>query len=176
MKKHTSTAAAGIALAHLKKVFIVAGGDAAEVRPPVNHELMHLISMLTWGDPHRQSHWMNEGLATLAAGNCNGFTPEQVHRYLSVEKKLLSIDSLKNNFYQQPEMIAYHQAAFIVQQLLQKYGAEKLKLLWMNGLDSFEKIYSTEFTAAYAQIQDSSSKQIPVIPSINWSEFEKGCF
>lgn len=175
MKQHTGTTATGIALPHLKKVFIVAGGDPAEVKPPIKHELMHLVAMVTWGNPHPLSLWMNEGLAALAANTCNGFTPAQIYRYLRENNRLLQIDSLSMNFYRQPEMIAYHQAAFIVQRLLEDYGIEKFRLLWVNGFTAFHKIYGVPFRNVYTQIQNLSAKQKPVVPIIDWPKFEKGC-
>jgi hypothetical protein len=38
-------------------------------------------------------------------------------------------------------MIAYHQSAYMVQYLLEKYGVEKFKQLWQNGYNDFKNIY-----------------------------------
>jgi hypothetical protein len=41
----------GIALVEPKILYIVANGDPKEVKPPIKHELMHMISITTWGYP-----------------------------------------------------------------------------------------------------------------------------
>jgi hypothetical protein len=104
----------GIALEESKKIYIVASGDPKQVKPPIRHELMHMIAMLTWGYPGHNTEWMNEGLATLAENNCNGYNVEQIYRYLLNNGMLVQVDALTTNFYKQPEMIAYHQAAYAV--------------------------------------------------------------
>lgn len=142
MKRYTGMAASGIVLVEPKILHGLVNEDPKEVKPPIKHELMHMISMTTWGYPGQDSNWMNEGLAALAANNCNGYNDEQIYRYLAEKNMLTSVDSLTASFYKQPEMIAYHQAACIVQYLLANYDVEKFKYLWKQGFASFEKIYS----------------------------------
>src|SRR5215207_7566358 len=103
---------------------------AAHKKNIIFHEVMHMITMTTWGYPGVDSNWMNEGLAAYAENNCNGFTDEAIYRYLQDKDMLVPMTALTTSFYKQPEMIAYHQAAYIVQYLLSHYGVEKLKALW----------------------------------------------
>jgi hypothetical protein len=175
MKMYTGITPSGIALVQPKILYVVANGDPKEVKPPIKHELMHMISMTTWGYPGRDSNWMNEGLAALAENNCNGYNDEQIYRYLSEKNMLISIDALTTSFYKQPEMIAYHQAAFIVQYLLNKYGVEKFKDLWSQGFDAFEKIYNIPFSQVKAHISTKAKQDYPSAPSINWNTFQVGC-
>jgi hypothetical protein len=175
MKKYTGMTPSGIALVEPKILYIVANGDPKEVKPPIKHELMHMIAMTTWGYPAQDSNWMNEGLATLAENNCNGYNDEQIYRYLSEKDMLISMDALTTAFYKQPEMIAYHQAGYIAQYLLAHYGVEKFKNLWMQGFAAFKKIYSMPFSQVSSDINTAARKNYPSAPTIDWKKFEQGC-
>ena len=175
MKKYTGMTPSGIALVQPKILYVVANGDPKEVRPPIKHELMHMISMTTWGYPGQDSNWMNEGLAALAENNCNGYNDEQIYRYLLDKDMLISTDDLTISFYKQPEMVAYHQAAYMVQYLLNKYGVEKFKDLWMQGFAAFEKIYSIPFSHVKTDINTTATRDYPSAPPINWNTFQIGC-
>jgi hypothetical protein len=108
MKKYTGLTAGGIPMIQPKIVYLVSNDDPKEGRPPIKHELMHLITMTTWGFPGQDSNWMNEGLAAYAENDCNGYTDEQVYRYLLEKNMLVDMTALTTSFYRQPEMIAYH--------------------------------------------------------------------
>ena len=92
MKKYTGMTPSGIALVQPRILYVVANGDPKEVKPPIKHELMHMISITTWGYPGQDSNWMNEGLAALAENNCNGYNDEQIYRYLLDKNMLISMD------------------------------------------------------------------------------------
>lgn len=175
MEKFTGLSVAGFVNAHTNTVFIVTNEDANEVKPPIKHELMHLVSMTTWGYPASSSIWMNEGLAAFAENNCNGYNDEQIYSYLLENGMLISIDSLTNDFYGQPEMVAYHQSAYIVQYLLDNYSTKQFKELWMNGFPAFEKIYSISFTQVQTEINKLIKQIHPVAPDIKWDSFQEGC-
>jgi hypothetical protein len=175
MKFYTGMTPSGIALVPAKVLYVVANGDSNEVKPPIRHELMHMMAMTSWGDPAKDSNWMNEGLASYAENNCNGYNDEQIYRYLSVKAMLISMTDLTTSFYQQPEMIAYHQAAYIVQFLLTTYGVNKFKDLWIQGFNQFDQIYGIPFQQAKTQMDGIAERHYPVAPDIDWTNFEKGC-
>lgn len=85
------------------------------------------------------------------------------------------MDDLAINFYKQPEMIAYHQAAWIVQYLLSNYGIEKFRALWTQGFASFENIYGIHFSKATAEISKMAKQDYPSAPAIDWNIFKEGC-
>ena len=176
MKRYTGITPAGIAVVEHKIVYIVANGEPDEVKPPIKHELMHMMSMTSWGYPTHDSNWMNEGLAAFAENNCNGYNDEQIYRYLLEKKMLIPMSALTSTFYQQPEMIAYHQAAYIAQYLLNKYGVEKFKQLWTRGFDQFERIYGIRFQQAQRDMDTLVKQNYPTAPAIDWNSFQKGCF
>ncbi len=171
MRQYTGMGAAGIALPEIKTMYCLADENAA----PIKHELMHMIAMLKWGEPHSSSTWMNEGLAAFAENNCNGFNDEQIYRFFSFKMMLLSVDSLTTNFYGQPEMIAYHQCGYMVQYLLQQYGVEKFKLPWQKGFAAFENIYHIAFPVVNKLLDEKAAKDYPAAPAIDWEVFKKGC-
>lgn len=151
-----------------------------EFKPPIKHEIMHMISMTTWGYPHDDLIWLNEGLATYAhvpsGYDCNGYKVGQIYRYLLEKEILISIDSLTNNFYGEDDMISYHQSAHIVEFLLTNYGIEKFKELWKKGFCFFEEIYTISFSQMEIEINKNTIEKYPTAVSIDWNVFKKGCY
>tara|TARA_R110001583_G_scaffold195104_1_gene369197 strand:+ start:918 stop:1733 length:816 start_codon:yes stop_codon:yes gene_type:complete len=175
MKKYTATKASGITYEWIKTVYIVDSYKKGEVKAPIKHELMHLMTMTLWGYPEKTSTWMNEGLAAFAENNCNNYNVQQIYRYFLENKMLLPIDSLADDIYKQPEMIAYHQSAYIVEYLISNYGFEKFKELWRTGLDGFEKIYLIKIEQVIIEMEKNLIEKYPTSPEINWEVFKKGC-
>ena len=171
MLKYTGMAASGMAFPERKTMFSLVNLKEA----PIKHVLQHLITMLKWGEPHQTSIWMNEGLATFSENNCNDYNVEQIYCYLISNNLQIPIDSLTRNFYGQSEMIAYHQSAFFVQFMLDKYGIVKFRELWKNGFDRFQIIYGLPFSQIQTLINETAKNHYPKTPSINWNEFKKGC-
>ena len=171
MLKYTGMGAAGMAFPERKTLFSLAN----EKEAPIKHELLHLIAMLKWGEPHQTSIWMNEGLATFSENNCNNYNVEQIYCYLLSNKMLIPLDSLASNFYGKDEMISYHQSAFLVQYLLSRFGITKFKELWKNGINSFTKIYGSPVNEILATLNENVKSHFQNVPSINWEEFKKGC-
>ena len=161
----------------LPEIYIVA---VNEFKPPIKHEIMHMISMTTWGYPHDDLIWLNEGLATYAhvpsGYDCNGYKVGQIYRYLLEKEMLISIDSLTNNFYGKDDMISYHQSAHIVEFLLTNYGIEKFKELWKKGFCFFEEIYTISFSQMEIEINKNTIEKYPTAVSIDWNVFKKGCY
>lgn len=176
MKRHTGMTPSGIALIQPKILYVVANEDPGEVKPPIRHELMHMITMTTWGYPGQDSNWMNEGLAAYAENSCNGYNDEQIYRYLSANNMLIPMQALTTGFYKQPEMVAYHQAAYIVQYLLEHYGADKFRDLWTRGFDQFKNVYGSQFEEVQIDIGKKARRDYPLAPAIDWNRFQKGCF
>jgi hypothetical protein len=175
MKKYTSYSVAGFTNSIEKTLYIIANGDSTEVKPHIRHELMHLITMVSWGRPQASSTWMNEGLAAFAENNCNGYNDKEIYYYLLENKMLLPIDSLTNNFYSQPEMIAYHQSAYIVQELLEKYGVKKFRRLWTNGYDDFANIFLISPEQFFLSLNHAFVTGQVKYPDIDWKTFKNGC-
>lgn len=169
---YTGQKSSGSAWPHIKTLYVVANESQ---NPPIKHELMHLISMLQWGYENPTSNWVNEGLGTFAGNNCNGYNVAQIYRYLMETNKLIPIESLTSDFYNQPDMIGYHQSAYMVEYLLTNYSIEQLKKLWTEGFEKFEEIYGVPFSEIKTDLEKVVLEKYPTAPEIDWEEFNKGC-
>ena len=172
MEKEVGYTASGWTNMWTQELHIVANG---EFPPAIKHEILHMISMTTWGYPHNDLIWMNEGLATTTEKYCNGFTVGEIYRYFIEKEMLLSIDSLTNDFHGEPSIISYHQSAHIVEYLLTNYGLEKFIELWKAGFNSFEDIYLISFSEMEEEINKETIAKHPTVVSIDWDVFKKGC-
>lgn len=144
-------------------------------KPPITHEMMHMVAMTAWGMPPMNCTWLNEGLATYAANDCSGYTVAEIYRFFLEKDMLIPTDSLTNNFYQTEEMIGYHQAAYITEYLISNYGIQKLEALWKNGFTSFENIYGLPFSQMVEELNKQILKSLPEAPAIDWATFSSGC-
>lgn len=168
----SATRASGNAYPHINTLYVVANENS---KPPIKHELMHLIAMLKWDYPTQTSTWMNEGLGTFAENNCSGNNVAQIYRYFLENDKLISMDLLSSDFYKQPEMVAYHQSGYIVEYLLENYSIEQFKKLWTEGFKNFEEIFSVPYSKIKADLEKSLMEKYPVVPKLDFEKFSKGC-
>lgn len=168
----SGTIASGNAYPHISTLYVVANENQ---KPPIKHELMHLIAMLRWDYPAETSTWMNEGLGTFAENNCSGFNVAELYRYLLENDQLISMDLLTSDFYKQPEMIGYHQSAYIVEHLLHNYTVEQFKKLWIRGFEKFEEIYGIAYTTVKVDLENKVMENYPIVPKIDFEKFNKGC-
>jgi len=169
---YTGQKSSGSAWPHIKTLYVVANDNQI---PPIKHELMHLMAMVEWGYENPTSNWVNEGLGTFAENNCNGYNVAQIYRYFMENDKLIPIESLTSDFYNQPDMIGYHQSAYIVEYLLTKYSVEQLKKLWTDGFEKFEKIYGDPYSQIKIDLEKTVIKKYPKAPEIDWEQFNEGC-
>ena len=169
---YTGQKSSGSAWLHIKTLYVVANENQ---KPPIKHELMHLISMLEWGYENPTSIWVNEGLATYAENNCNGLNVAQIYRYLKETNKLIPIELLTSDFYNQSEMIGYHQSAYIVEYLITNFSIEQLKRLWSEGFTKFEDIYNVPFSKVKSDLEKKVMEKYPIAPEIDWEKFNEGC-
>ena len=117
----------------------------------LKHELMHILVLLKW-DPLikkdvKHPDWLTEGLAVYAdpkAEDLADLTLEEKYVYFYQNNKLLKLDLLTKfpSISDDPTQIkiAYIQSGYIVQSLVERYGIQKLKELWIGNSD-FEGIY-----------------------------------
>jgi len=162
----------GWTVAELESVFMVVNDS---VNPPIKHELMHLIATTKWGYPHPSTTWANEGLATYASNNCGYHNVAELYRYFLDNDMLIKMDDLSNDFYSYPEMIAYHQAGYIVQYLIEHYGISKFKMLWQKGMNAFEAIYGIDYITVENAIKSTIKQVYETTPNINWDVLKTGC-
>ncbi|HQX30463.1 MAG: hypothetical protein IPI00_14405 [Flavobacteriales bacterium] len=181
MKEDINIGVSGHADHWNKEVAFVATNDPETIEKeniipaPIVHETMHMIAMEEWGFPPENNLWLNEGLATYAANNCNGESVDKVYRYLMGADMLVPMDSLVSQFYKNDEMVAYHQAAHIVEHLLELGGVEKMATLWREGFTSLERVYGVPFSEVESTIKSKLEKKYPNGVELDWETFKKGC-
>lgn len=141
----------------------------------LKHELMHAVSIEKWGDCGFNLLWLAEGLAIFAAPEseeCTGYTLEERYAYLMQNNKLLE---LKELFAFPYTRISYSQSGYLVKYIIEKYGIDKLKKLWQDGMDSFEKIYGLSFEKIISNINLELNKKYPNPIGLDWDTFNTDC-
>ena len=171
MLKYTGMGAQGMAFPE-RDVFFTLLKDTGS---PIKHEMMHMITMYKWGIPPTSSTWMNEGLATYSAGTCFEYSLEDIYKYFIQSGKLISMDKLSQDFYKNPDMIAYTQSAFISKFLIENYGISKFKKLWIGGYDKLNEIYGFDSQTLEGLLKDYINKKYPANINFDWDKFNKGC-
>lgn len=148
-------------------------------RGQFKHELFHLLANEEWGIT--SSRLLNEGGAVYADNQCFYENPVYaIAAFMLNANKLFPVKSLISNFdeianKQEGEIIAYLQSAAIFKYLYEKYGTEKMKLLWMEGFDKFEAIYGISLEQFERQWLDYIRSIAPP-ENIDWENIlNNGC-
>ncbi|MEL6866702.1 MAG: hypothetical protein AAFP19_19915, partial [Bacteroidota bacterium] len=144
-----------------------------ESEPPLQRELMQIMAIQQWGLPAKSSAWMKEGLASYAANSSDGYTVDQIYRYMLEHNHLLPMNLLTSDFYNQSAIIGRHQSAYIVQYLLEQYGLAQFEQLWKAGFGQFEAIYSQSFEEVEKALHQAIRAELVQSPEIQWERFIK---
>ena len=143
-------------------------GHSAEGNAPLRHELAHLYSWRSWGEPY--APWVSEGVAAFAAGGCAG---QDLHTWAAVlwrDSSLMSLNELESAFDQ--GNAAQHLAAgSFIQFLMDGYGQEAVKTLWARGPEAAVNL--TNYSLV--ELEEAWRKQIEdwaASPNINWDELQ----
>lgn len=146
--------------------------------PALRHEMMHLISWRAWGPP--STEWLSEGVATLLAGGCGGYSIDEIVATLYRENRLVPLETLWHHFdvHGETGVIYYMQAASLFDFVDRTFGRAKLRAFWPIG--------------AYANIRQRLGIDLPTLekrwladvarrkPSDSWAEIwsatkSRGC-
>lgn len=146
------------------------------IRPQFKHEIFHLISFETWGPTNYRL--LDEGGATYTDNFCFYDNPMYtINAYYLQKNKLLPLESLVNSFdiqAKKSDVIAYIQSAGIFKYLYEKYGVEKMKLLWLNGFENFESIYG--FSVRQLETEWLNFiKTVPIPKDFDIDKLKEGC-
>jgi len=146
------------------------------IRPQFKHEIFHLISYEVWG--HTKYRLLDEGGATYTDNFCFYDNPMySINAYFLQQKKLFPLDSLIMNFNNQQkkdDVIAYIESAGIFKYLYEKYGVDKIKLLWTGGFENFNSIYGFSIEQLETDWLDFI-KTIPVPKDFDIDKLKEGC-
>lgn len=153
------------------------------LRSSLKSELMQLIVRCKWGEQRDEKlMWLTEGLATYANPSTfsyDGHNFEERYTYFMQNGRLLSTDTIMSFSVEEvmPEnKIAYSQAAYIVEYLIKNYGIDKVKKLWIDGMNSFVMIYGNTFEDFIVKINNEIKNKYPEPLDFNWEKFNSDCF
>jgi len=99
------------------------------VQPAFRHEIMHALSLSLWGT-HRTGSWLSEGVATWAAGTCQGKSVDAIAAGFLREGQLLSLSELAAQFWSMDELNAYLTAGSAVGYVARTRGNAAIEALW----------------------------------------------
>lgn len=146
------------------------------IRPQFKHEIFHIISYETWGLTNYRL--LDEGGATYIDNFCFYDNPMySINAYYLQNKKLFPLDSLVNNFDSQAkksDVIAYIQSAGVFKYLYEKYGVEKMKLLWTGGFENFKSIYGFSIQQLETDWLNFI-KTVPIPKDFDINKLKEGC-
>jgi hypothetical protein len=142
MHSYVGRAVGGIADA-MGSTTVVTGYGAA--RTVVVHELMHVQSHNAWGDVADSGAWLAEGLATYAAGSCEGHSFDQINAKLAAEGLLLPEVELVRRYFEFDDLVFYIQSAGLVGYLFRQYGREAVRVAWTEGVGGLERVTGVSF-------------------------------
>jgi hypothetical protein len=146
MKPLTGTTYGGLPFIEEGSVFFVADDS---LPPALRHEMMHVISWRAWGPP--ASPWLSEGVATLLAGGCGGYSIDEIVATLNREHKLVPLETLWNHFdiHEERGVIFYMEAASLFEFVDRTFGRARLRAFWPIG--------------AYANIKQRLGVDLPTL-------------
>jgi hypothetical protein len=148
----------------------------AKRRPQFKHEIFHIISLNTWGTSY--SRLLVEGGAVYADNECYYENPlPTINSYYLQTNQLVSLDSLIHDFDKiafKNDVLAYLQSGCVFKYLYEKYGVEKMKLLWIGGFEKFESIYGFSIHQLETDWLDFI-KTTPIPIDFDINKLKEGC-
>ena len=124
----------------------------AEWRAFERHELTHVVTHAAWPDTSGAA--AAEGLATYVDGECGGEPNGRVARAILDRGEMIPLSVLTADFRHQNDLVAYMQAAGIVEFVATERGTGALRSLWSDGLEAAPDLLGmspSEFDARLAQ-------------------------
>ena len=116
------------------------------------HELTHVVTYAAWPDTSGAA--AAEGLATYVDGECGGEPNGRVARTILDRGEMIPLSVLTADFRHQNDLVAYMEAAGIVEFVATERGTGALRSLWSDGLEAAPSLLGmlpSEFEARFAQ-------------------------
>jgi hypothetical protein len=137
MQRLAGRPAAGSAFPGELTAIFVAGVD---YHPFFRHELTHAYAAHRWG--RRQSgSWLDEGLAALATGACQGHSVDAVAAGYIASGDSPPLEALSGDFYAIPELPGYFTAASLVDFLKHREGTSALRSIWSGNRPGTDRLH-----------------------------------
>lgn len=141
-------------------------------RPFEAHELTHVITMSAW--PEAGGPAVVEGLATLVDGACGGYPNDRLVRTLLDRGKMIPLDVLVREFRQQKDLVAYLEAASVIEFVLDRRGSEALPVLWARGLASAPGVVDLSSRAFESEWREWLISSYDPVSDAAWEAIEAG--
>lgn len=93
------------------------------------HELTHAYSAHRWG-VRRSGAWLDEGLAALATGPCQGHSIDEIAAGYVRRGDAPTLSALAGDFYKIPELPGYFTAASLTEFVKRHDGVSALRAIW----------------------------------------------
>ena len=122
-----------------------------------DHEFHHIIVHKMWG--MQDEKILSEGFAVYSDDKWHDYELHSLCNYLLIKGKLLSLKEISDNFSKHSSLITYPQSGSFIKYLYEKYGCEKLKLLWRNGFKKLENIYNSSLDKIEAEWLETIKKE-----------------
>jgi len=114
---------------------------------PPGHEMAHLLADHI-GPVYPEYPLLTEGLAVYFEGSDRQKKLHGIAKDYLLRKELTSLEPLKDRFRDLKPAMTYPVAGSFVKYLIDTYGLEKFKELWVSGLElerAFSKVYGKSF-------------------------------
>jgi hypothetical protein len=168
MRRLTGSPVTGFAFIEGQAVVLV---FSEEWRAFERHELTHVISRNAWGEAGEPSDATLEGFAVFVDGDCGGYEVGRVVRTMLEKDLLLDWEPLLRAFRAQDDLIAYLQAASLVEFVDSQAVESGLRSLWSGGLGAAPDLLGVSrveledrwlewLRASYAPIPDRAWERI----------------
>lgn len=144
---------------------VVAGHGS--LRTVARHEMMHVQSHTSWGEPHGAGDWLREGVAVAATGECAGWGLQPVAARLRLDAALLPLEELVERFREQDDLIAYLQAGAFVDYIHRTHGAAAVEALWKDGDDGLRGIAGRSLEALDRRWRDTLAEHTAEAASVD---------
>ena len=136
------------------------------------HEMAHAVTLGTWPEPHGIA--VVEGVATFVDGECGGYDNGRVLRTILERGELIPLEVLEGDFRRQNDLIAYLEAAGVVEFMVSKVGPGVVRQLWNGGIGSSPTLLDTPIDKFRADFRDWLTSAYDPIPGASWKAIRVG--
>ena len=136
------------------------------------HELTHTVTLGSWTRPAGPA--VVEGLATYVDGRCGGYENGRIVRAILDQGLLIPMETLVGDFRRQNDLIAYLQAASIIEFMVHRQGPEAVAILWAQGLRASPVLLQTSADVFLGEFEIWLTSTYDPVPSGAWESIRAG--
>lgn len=141
-------------------------------RPFERHELTHTVTLSTWAAPAGPA--VVEGMATYVEGTCAGYENGRIARTILDHGSMIELEELEGDFRQQNDLVAYLQAATLIEFVVDKSSPERLAVLWDQGLRALPNLLGVSPAAFRREYEGWLASKYDPIFDAAWEAIRAG--